>query len=144
MLPGVITRGSQAACKVGCISGRALCIARSQCCCLHVRAPHAGHQRRPTLCDIGAPLQQALGQLEPERAAEWGAFLDAYRARLRAEGMPLAERRALQDGANPCYIPRNALMQDAIRAAEAGSFDEVRVPLSVILGEKRGGLNQGC
>ena len=53
--------------------------------------------------------------------------------------MPLAERRALQDSANPCYIPRNALMQDAIKAAEAGSFEEVRVPPSVIQGEKGGG-----
>ena len=93
-----------------------------------MKEPHADHQQRPNLSDIGAGLRQALGPLEPKRAAEWGAFLDAYRARLRAEGMPLAERRALQDGANPCYIPRNALMQDAIKAAEAGSFKEVRVP----------------
>jgi len=103
-----------------------------------VRESHAEHQRRPNLYDIGAGLWQALGQLEPERAAEWGAFLDAYRSRLREEGMPLAERRALQDSANPCYIPRNALMQDAIKAAEAGSFEEVRVPSSVILGEEAG------
>ena len=64
--------------------------------------------------------------MEGEQAAEWGATLDAYRLRLQDERMPAAERRALQDGANPAYIPRNALMQEAIAAAEAGSFDEVR------------------
>ncbi len=53
-------------------------------------------------------------------------MLDGLRARLREEGNPPAERRARQDAANPAYVPRNAVMQDAIRAAEAGSFDEVR------------------
>ncbi len=53
-------------------------------------------------------------------------MLDGLRARLREEGDPPAERRARQDAANPAYVPRNAVMQDAIRAAEAGSFDEVR------------------
>ena len=69
---------------------------------------------------------QALGPLEPERAAAWSAVLDGLRARLREEGDPPAERRARQDAANPAYVPRNAVMQDAIRAAEAGSYDEVR------------------
>lgn len=70
--------------------------------------------------------------MEAEQAAEWGATLDAYRLRLQDERMPAPERRALQDGANPAYIPRNALMQGAIAAAEAGDFDEVRrlVPLA--------------
>ena len=67
--------------------------------------------------------------MEAEQAAEWGATLDAYRLRLQDERMPAAERRALQDAANPAYIPRNALMQGAIAAAEAGDFDEVRRPV---------------
>ena len=65
--------------------------------------------------------------MEAEAATEWGATLDAYRLRLADERMPAPERRALQDGANPAYIPRNALKQEAIAAAEIGSFDEVRV-----------------
>ena len=67
--------------------------------------------------------------MERGQADEWGATLDAYRLRLQDERMPTAERRALQDGANPAYIPRNALMQDAIAAAEVGSFDEVCRPV---------------
>ena len=72
---------------------------------------------------------QALGPMEAEQAAEWGATLDAYRMRLQDERMPAAERRALQDSANPAYIPRNALMQGAIAAAEVGDFDEVHRPV---------------
>ena len=74
-------------------------------------------------------IVQALGPMEAEAAAEWGATLDAYRMRLQDERMPAAERRALQDSANPAYIPRNALMQGAIAAAEVGDFDEVRQPV---------------
>lgn len=45
-------------------------------------------------------------------------------------GRSEAARRADQDSVNPCYVPRNQLMQTAIARAEAGDYDEVSPPLS--------------
>lgn len=71
---------------------------------------------------------QALEDLSEERRSAWGEWLDGLRAAHRAEGRPEAARRADQDDVNPCYVPRNQLMQVAIARAEAGDYDEVRTP----------------
>ena len=71
---------------------------------------------------------QALEDLSEERRSAWGEWLDGLRAAHRAEGRPEAARRADQDDVNPCYVPRNQLMQIAIARAEAGDYDEVRIP----------------
>ena len=69
---------------------------------------------------------QAVGKkLQGERAEAWQDWLRRYRAKLRAEGLPDDERRAMQNAVNPAYIPRNQLMQRAIEAAEAGDFAPV-------------------
>jgi uncharacterized protein YdiU (UPF0061 family) len=73
---------------------------------------------------------QALEDLTEERRKAWGSWLDGYRAALRAEGRPDAERRAGQDAVNPCYVPRNQIMQAAIAEAEAGRFEEVSIDTS--------------
>ncbi len=70
-------------------------------------------------------FDQALEGLSEERQGAWGAWLDQLRAAIKAEGRPEAERRADQDSVNPCYVPRNQLMQTAIARAEAGDYDEV-------------------
>ena len=61
----------------------------------------------------------------PDRRAAWGQWLAQYRARLREQGLPDTERRCSQDAVNPCYVPRNHLMQSAILAAEQQDFNEV-------------------
>ncbi len=66
-----------------------------------------------------------MEELSEERREAWGAWLDQLRAAIKAEGRPEAERRADQDSVNPCYVPRNQLMQTAIKRAEAGDYDEV-------------------
>ena len=74
---------------------------------------------------------QALEGLPAERQEAWGKWLDEYRAQLKAEGRGMEERQQEQNSANPCYVPRNQVMQGAIREAEAGNFQEVgEMPLT--------------
>jgi uncharacterized protein YdiU (UPF0061 family) len=40
--------------------------------------------------------------------------------------MDEAERRELQDGVNPAYVPRNHVMQEAVKLADQGDYSEVR------------------
>ena len=69
---------------------------------------------------------QAVGtELTPERQQAWKQWLTQYKAALKAEGQSHEQRKQLQDSANPCYIPRNHLLQKAIEQAEAGDFSEV-------------------
>ena len=68
---------------------------------------------------------QALEGLPADRREAWGKWLDEYRAQLRAEGRSAEERQREQNSANPCYVPRNQVMQEAIGEAEAGNFQEV-------------------
>ncbi|CAL8469913.1 g9455 [Coccomyxa elongata] len=81
---------------------------------------------------IPAPLKQALEELSEERQEAWGAWLDQLRAAIKAEGRPEAERRADQDSVNPCYVPRNQLMQTAIARAEAGDYDKLHGLMKVL------------
>ena len=55
----------------------------------------------------------------------WEAWAGRYRARLRSEGSVVAERRARMDAANPAYVLRNYLAEQAIRRAEEGDGSEV-------------------
>lgn len=84
----------------------------------------------PTL----APLEEAF--YSPDKraahAAELQAWLDDYAERLRAEGRPAAERRAQMDAANPRYVLRNWLAQEAIDAAEKGDYALVAETLEVM------------
>lgn len=78
---------------------------------------------------------QAVGKkVTGERAEAWQDWLRRYRAKLRAEGLPDEERRAMQNAVNPAYIPRNQLMQRAIEAAEAGDFAPVSHHVSCNVG----------
>ena len=42
--------------------------------------------------------------------------------------MDEAKRQALQDGVNPAYVPRNHVMQEAVKLADQGDYSEVRLP----------------
>jgi len=52
-------------------------------------------------------------------------WLEAYRARLAAEGSSAPERYASMKRVNPKFVLRNYLAQQAIAAAEAGDFSEI-------------------
>ena len=68
---------------------------------------------------------QALEGLPAARKEAWGSWLDQYREQLIAEGRCNEERQQEQNAVNPCYVARNQVMQEAIKEAEAGNFEEV-------------------
>eukprot|EP00897_Mesotaenium_endlicherianum_P007828 jgi/Mesen1/7073/ME000369S06402 len=77
--------------------------------------------------DLLAPLAGVLGQQLPEdRRKAWTDWLHSYIAQLNQEGVADAERKDTMDAVNPCYIPRNYLLQTAIEAAEKGDYSEVK------------------
>lgn len=60
------------------------------------------------------------------------AWLHAYAARLREEGVPTARRRDGMNAVNPLYVPRNYLAQQAIDAAEKGDLSELEALMQVL------------
>ena len=66
-----------------------------------------------------------------DRAA-FDAWAARYAARLAAEGSPDAERAARMRRANPRFVLRNHLAENAIRAAREGDFSETRRLLKVL------------
>lgn len=67
-----------------------------------------------------------------EHAAAWCGWLAAYAARCRADGLPPDARIARMRGANPRYVPRNYLAQQAIERAEAGDEAGIGALLDVL------------
>ncbi len=57
--------------------------------------------------------------------APFASWLERYRSRLQQEARPLPERRSKMLAANPKYILRNYLAQQAIDAAEQGDYAEI-------------------
>jgi serine/tyrosine/threonine adenylyltransferase len=60
---------------------------------------------------------------------EW---LNKWRIAVQAEQRPEQERWASQRSVNPCYIPRQHLLQFAIDAATAGDYQELERLLTVL------------
>lgn len=60
------------------------------------------------------------------------AWIDLWRARLKAEGRPDAERQAAMRAVNPKYVLRNWIAESAIRAAQAGDFSETDTVLACL------------
>ena len=70
---------------------------------------------------------QAIGQdLPEERQKSWKQWLGQYKTVLKSEGQSNEQRIQQQNSANPCYIPRNHLLQKAIEKAEDRDFSEVQ------------------
>ncbi|CAI5510640.1 unnamed protein product [Closterium sp. Naga37s-1] len=84
-------------------------------------------EREESDADLLAPMRGALGLQEGagkegEKEREWVDWLRLYTAKLRAEKVSDAARRAAMDAVNPAYILRNYQCQLAIEAAEQGDF----------------------
>lgn len=74
----------------------------------------------------GEPLPEALAVLFEGRNREpFEAWIDAYRARLRAENSDFEARSVRMNAVNPFYVLRNYLAEQAIVSAKQGDFSEV-------------------
>ncbi len=65
-------------------------------------------------------------------AEDLDAWLRRYAARVVEEGVPAALRRRRMNAANPMFVPRNYLAQQAIDAAEGGDLSELETLLDVL------------
>lgn len=74
-----------------------------------------------TLCLRHLPRRAQLADLILDQAA-LGDWLARYDARLARESLSQATRTAAMDAVNPLYVPRNHLLELAIRAAEQDDF----------------------
>lgn len=72
--------------------------------------------------------EQLTGEYR-EKRRHW---LQSYRARLRRDGLDDAERKRRMHAANPKYVLRNYLAQQAIDKAEQGDFSEVNELLDLV------------
>jgi uncharacterized protein YdiU (UPF0061 family) len=79
---------------------------------------------RPAFYEEGAPAGA-----QHERLLSW---LESYARRLEVEAMPHAERVARMNRANPKYVLRNYLAQQAIDAATAGDVSGIERLLHVL------------
>ena len=81
-----------------------------------------------------APLETAF--YDPARREAAGpalaAWLQRYAARLATDPLAADERRARMDAANPKFVLRNYLAQQAIERAEAGDLSEVHALQDVL------------
>ena len=88
--------------------------------------------------DAGAPSLQPLADAfyEPEKrermAPEFNAWLQAYAVRLREDPLDTQARRARMHAANPRYVLRNYLAQQAIDRAEDGDASVIVELLDVL------------
>jgi uncharacterized protein YdiU (UPF0061 family) len=81
-----------------------------------------------------APLADAFYDDGKRDAAEpaFAAWLSRYTARVRGDGLDAGTRRARMDTANPKYVLRNYLAQQAIDRAESGDMAGIGELLEVM------------
>lgn len=72
--------------------------------------------------------------LRLEHADAFSAWLTRWAARVASDGVDDTTRRAAMDHANPCYVPRNWLAQEAIDAAESGDLAPLEALFDVVRG----------
>jgi uncharacterized protein YdiU (UPF0061 family) len=85
--------------------------------------------------DLTAPLQEAYyrpEQLTPDLHRRTGDWLRRYLHRLEKDRLPDAIRRRRMSRANPKYILRNYMAQEAIDKAERGDFSRVHELLDLL------------
>jgi uncharacterized protein YdiU (UPF0061 family) len=84
----------------------------------------------PTLEPLAHAFYDEAKQRQSESAfVEW---LNRYAARVRRDDLPAAERRARMHAANPHYVLRNYLAQEAIDRAEQGDASGIHELLDVM------------
>jgi uncharacterized protein YdiU (UPF0061 family) len=88
---------------------------------------------------IGFRSLASVARGEPDRTRDLYADRDAFDAwthrwlaRLDAEGRDRPEVAHAMDAANPVYIPRNHLVEEALTAATAGDLDPMHRLLDVL------------
>ena len=82
-----------------------------------------------------APLADAFyapGEVTGEVLAGFAAWLRAYLARVDADGLEAAQRRARMNSVNPLYVPRNYLAHTVIQAAEQHDTSLLQTWLEVL------------
>jgi uncharacterized protein YdiU (UPF0061 family) len=79
---------------------------------------------RPAFYESGEPSDAHRGRLV--------SWLQRYEARLKVEAMPIEERIARMNRANPKYVLRNYLAQQAIDAATEGDVSQIERLLHVL------------
>ena len=81
-----------------------------------------------------APFEAAFYDPAKRAASEAPllAWLQRYAARVREDALDPAERRTRMQAANPCYVPRNYLAQQAIDSAEAGDTSTLHTLMEVL------------
>ncbi len=97
--------------------------------------PVKSEAAEPTGDELQAILEESLyspEEVTAQHREQTLAWLTGYRARLRAEGIPDAERRKQMNAANPKYVLRNYVAQLAIDKAEQGDGSIVRELLEVL------------
>jgi serine/tyrosine/threonine adenylyltransferase len=88
--------------------------------------------------DLQAPSLEPLHEafydeaLRARYADELEAWLQRYAARLRNDDLRPAERRARMQAANPCFVLRNYLAQQAIDEAEQGDLSLLHTLLELL------------
>ncbi|MFM7786234.1 MAG: protein adenylyltransferase SelO family protein, partial [Gammaproteobacteria bacterium] len=94
--------------------------------------------RRLADVDLAAPSLEPVAEAfydEGKRThyeAPLLAWLRGLAARVAEDGLPGARRREQMHAANPCYVPRNYLAQQAIDAAEQGDLAPLHALLEVL------------
>lgn len=83
----------------------------------------------PSVLEESFYAPQALPEKFVRRLRQW---LAAYAARLQADGVVAATRCGRMAAANPCRLPRNYLLQEAIQRAEAGDVDGIGELLAAV------------
>lgn len=72
------------------------------------------------------------GDLPPVFVSQLREWLLTYALRLKSEGVSDEDRRRRMAAANPCIIPRNYLLQEAINDASTGDLGRLQHLLAAI------------
>lgn len=72
----------------------------------------------------------SLSKLSEDK--NWNRWVESYRQRIVRDGNDPSERRRLMLSVNPIYIPRNYILEEAIRDAENNEFEKVQFLMKIL------------